>query len=144
MYMDVQQTSCPSQVSNPIENSGHNLNGNSFTQLESVDYNQLRFEQAQLQFQNQHPVQAYVHSGQLVSMSGIIENGQFVPIQLNTTSRSISNNWIAHSQQHGQTNQNQLHIPSTITYQSSSPLYQQSTYSLLHRSKLQIKLSIIH
>jgi hypothetical protein len=127
--MDVHQTSSPSSARNPIGTSDINSNGNSFTQLESVDYNQLRIEQAHLQYQNQHPVQTYPNSGQVVSMSGVIENGQFVPIQLNTMPRSISNNSIIHSHPlHQQTNQNQLHIPSNITYQCSSPLYQQSTY----------------
>jgi hypothetical protein len=129
LYTDVHQTSSPSSARNPIGTSDINSNGNSFTQLESVDYNQLRIEQAHLQYQNQHPIQTYPNSGQLVSMSGVIENGQFVPIQLNTMSRSINNNSIIHSHPlHQQTNQNQLHIPSNITYQCSSPLYQQSTY----------------
>jgi hypothetical protein len=127
--MDVQQTSSPSPVPNPIRTFGLHSNGTSFVQLESVDYNQLRLEQAQLQSQNQHPIQAYAHSGELVSMSGFIENGQFVPIQLNTMSRSISNNSITHPDlQYRQTNQNQMQISFTITYQCASPLYQQSTF----------------
>jgi hypothetical protein len=124
-------TSTPSSVQKPIENAGLNLSRSSFTQLESVDYNQLNSEHAQLMSQNIHPVQAYVPSGQLVSMSGFIENGQFVPIQLNTMSRSISNNSISqsHSQHHPMDqNQNQLHISPTIAYQSAPSLYQQSTY----------------
>jgi hypothetical protein len=127
--MDVQQSSSPSPIPNPSRTFGHNSNGTSFVQLESVDYNQLRLEQAQFQSQNQHPVQTYAHSGQLVSMSGFIENGQFVPIQLNPMSRSISNNSITYPDpQHRQTNQNQLYISSTITFQRASPLYQQSTF----------------
>ena len=129
--MDVLQTSSPSVVSNPIGTSAPKSNENSLTELESVDYNQLRIEQAQVQSENQHLLQAYAHSGQLVSMSGVIENGQFVPIQLNTMSRLSSNNSTIHPQ-HRETNQNQLYIASNTAYQCSSPLYQQNTYVPAH------------
>jgi hypothetical protein len=126
--MDVQQISTRSLDSNLIEPYGLNTNENSYTQLKSIDYNQIHIEQAQFQSQNKNQAQAYVPSGQLVSMSGVIENGLFIPIQLNSMTRSISNNSVTRLQApYHEINENQLHIPSTITYQCSSPLYQPST-----------------
>jgi hypothetical protein len=120
--MNIRQTSSPPSVLNPIGTPGLSTNGISYTELKSVDYNQIYIEQPQFQSHNKHPTQAHVHSGQLVSMSGFINNGQFIPIQLNAMTSSISNNSIQ------EINGNQPHIPSTVAYQcSSSPLYQQST-----------------
>ena len=128
MYMDVHQTSI-SSIPNLIGTSDLSVKEKSYAQLESVDYNRLCLEQAQLQSQNQHQDQAYIHSGQLVSMSGVIENGQFIPIQLNTMPRSISNNSIKHFEPlYQQTNENQQYSPSIIAYhRSSPPVYYQST-----------------
>ena len=121
--MDVQQTSTSYVIPNLIRTPDRSVKENSYIQLESVDYNRLCSEQAQLQSQNQHQDQLYVHSGQLVSMSGVIENGQFVPIQLNTMPRSISNNSIRHSGSLYQlTNENQLNNPSVIAYHRSPPI----------------------
>jgi len=126
--MDIQEISTSSLIPNQIATSDASVNETSYVQLESVDYNRLCLEQAQLRSQNQQNGQPYVHSGQLVSMSGVIENGQFIPIQLNTMARSISNNSIRHSQPlYQQTNENQRHNPAVIAYQRSSPVYQQNT-----------------
>lgn len=128
MYTDVQQTSIAS-FPKLIETSDLSVREKFCAQLASVDYNRLCLEQAQLQPQNQHQDQAYIHSGQLVLMSGVIENGQFIPIQLNTMPRSISNNSIKHFEPlYQQTNENQQYSPSIIAYHcSSSPVYHQST-----------------
>jgi len=125
--MDIQQTSTSTLIPNSIETSDLSVNEKSYVHLESVDYNRLCLEQAQLRSQNQQQGQPYVHPGQLVSMSGVIENGQFIPIQLNTMSRSISNNSIRHSESlYQQANENQLHNPSVIAFHHSPSIYQQN------------------
>jgi hypothetical protein len=116
--MDVQQTSTSTSSPNLIGTSDGVVKEKSYAQLESVDYTLLYLETAQLRSQIQHKDQTYVRSGQLVSMSDVIENGQFIPIQLNAMPPSISDNSIRHSESlHQQANKNQLYNPSVITYQ---------------------------
>ena len=51
--MDIQQTSTSTLIPNSIETSDLSVNEKSYVHLESVDYNRLCLEQAQLRSQNQ-------------------------------------------------------------------------------------------